>query len=41
MNNVSEKHPEQRKAMVTLGGEYVKTTDVIVGDAGPFAKREP
>jgi hypothetical protein len=41
MNDLSEKHPEQRKAMLTLWGEYVKTTDVIVGDAGPFAKREP
>jgi arylsulfatase len=41
MHDLSAKHPEKRKAMLKLWDEYVKTNNVIVSDAGPFAKREP
>jgi hypothetical protein len=38
MNDLSEKHPEKRKAMLKLWDEYVKTNGVIADDAGPFVK---
>jgi hypothetical protein len=38
MNEVSEKHPDKRKAMLRLWDDYVKTNGVILDDAGPFAQ---
>jgi arylsulfatase len=41
MHDLSATHPEKREAMLKLWDEYVKTNNVILSDAGPFAKREP
>jgi len=41
MHDLSATHPEKREAMLKLWDEYVKTNNVIVSDAGPFATREP
>jgi arylsulfatase len=41
MHDLSATHPEKREAMLKLWDEYVRTNNVIVSDAGPFATREP
>jgi arylsulfatase A-like enzyme len=41
MRDLSTVHPEKREALLKLWEEYVKKNNVIVSEAGPFARREP
>lgn len=41
MKDLSSAYPEKRLALLKLWDEYVKTNNVVVSDAGPFARRAP
>jgi arylsulfatase len=41
MRDLSTVHPEKREALLKLWEEYVKKNNVIVSEAGPYARHEP
>lgn len=41
MKDLSSAYPEKRLALLKLWDEYVKTKNVVVSDAGPFARHAP
>lgn len=41
MKDLSSAYPEKRMSLLKLWDEYVKKNNVVVSDAGPFARRAP
>jgi hypothetical protein len=41
LNDPSAKHPDKRKGLFKLLGEYVKRNGTVVSSAGPHTQHEP